>query len=158
LSQKLPSKQKIIALPLPQPLNSPPSPAATYRPESTPFAQSLHYEPVDHPPPSAPLSGLATAQKEDVERFVVVPRRQRRQAPRLPFACIIEVDGRRGGEMVASPSPRSSRRKGDDVGERGGQGGNDDNGARGGRVDSSSSCLVRRWSTEKNREREARQH
>ena len=49
LSQKLPPRQKIIAPPLPPPLNSPPSPAATYRPESTPFAQSLRYDPIDHP-------------------------------------------------------------------------------------------------------------
>jgi hypothetical protein len=57
--------------------------------------------------------------------------------------------------MVASPSPWSSCRTGDDVGDRGGQGENDDICGRGGRVDSLSSCLVRRWSTEKNREREA---
>jgi len=59
--QKIPPQQKMITPPLNLPLNSPPSPAATYRPELTPFAQSLHYDPVNHLPPSAPLSGLATA-------------------------------------------------------------------------------------------------
>ena len=105
------------------------------------------------PPPSPP-------KEEDVEGVAVIPRRRRRRrrrrAPRLPPVCIIDVDGRRGGEMVALPSPRSSCRAGDDVGESGGRGGNDDDCGRGGRVDSSSSRLVRRWSTEKNREREAR--
>jgi hypothetical protein len=54
------------------PLNSPPSPAATYRPELTPFAQSLHYYPIDHPTPSAPLSSLQQPKEEDVEGFDVV--------------------------------------------------------------------------------------
>jgi hypothetical protein len=105
------------------------------------------------PPPSPP-------KEEDVEGVAVIPRRRRRRrrrAPRLPPVCIIDVDGRRGGEMVALPSPRSSCRAGDDVGESGGRGENDDDCGRGGRVDSSSSRLVQRWSTEKNREREARQ-
>ena len=106
------------------------------------------------PPPSPP-------KEEDVEGVAVIPRRRRRRrrrrrAPRLPPVCIIDVDGRRGGEMVALPSPWSSCRAGDDVGESGGRGENDDDCGRGGRVDSSSSRLVRRWSTEKNREREAR--
>jgi hypothetical protein len=62
---------------------------------------------------------------------------------------------------MALPSPRSSCRTGDDVEERGGRGDNDNDCRRGGRVDSSSSRLVRQMggklSTEKNREREAPQ-
>ena len=118
-----------------------------------PRRSSLPADAAPRPPPSPP-------KEEDVEGVAVIPRRRRRRhrrrAPRLPPVCIIDVDGRRGGEMVALTSPRSSCRAGDDVGESGGRGENDDDCGRGGRVDSSSSRLVRRWSTEKNREREAR--
>jgi hypothetical protein len=41
--------------PPPLPSDPTPSPAAIHRPESTPFVQLLHYDPIDHPPPLAPL-------------------------------------------------------------------------------------------------------
>jgi len=53
-----------------RPANSPPSTAATYCRESTPFAHSLHYNLINYPPHSAPLSGLAAAATADEDNGV----------------------------------------------------------------------------------------
>ena len=52
---------KIFPPPPPPPSDPTTSPAPTYRPELTPFVQSLTHDLIDHPPPTALLPFVATA-------------------------------------------------------------------------------------------------